>query len=47
VAPAPPFNLHTMNLNVGAGLHSSVFGPLPYFPAHLPAEGIKVWLVAP
>jgi hypothetical protein len=47
VAPAPPFNLHTMNLNVGAGLHSSVFGPLPYFPAHLPAEGIKVWRVAP
>jgi hypothetical protein len=46
-APAPPLNLHTMNLNVGAGLHSSVYGPLPYFPARVPAEGIKVWVVGP
>lgn len=46
-APAPPFDLHTMNLNVGAGFHASAFGPLPYVRAHLPAEGIKVWLVAP
>jgi hypothetical protein len=45
-APAPPFDLHTMNINVGAGYHSSVFGPLPCARAHLPAEGIKVWLVA-
>lgn len=46
-APAPPFDLHTMNLNVGAGFHASAFGPLPYVRAHLPAEGIKVWLVTP
>ena len=46
-APAPPFGVHTMNLNIGAGFHASAFGPLPYVRAHLPAEGIKVWLVAP
>ncbi|MBI1736326.1 MAG: glycosyltransferase family 39 protein [Candidatus Rokubacteria bacterium] len=44
-APAPLLDLHTMNLNVGAGYHSSAFGPVPYFRAHVPAEGIKVWLV--
>jgi hypothetical protein len=44
-APAPPFGLHTMNINVGAGFHSTVFGPLPYFRAHLPAEGVIVWQV--
>jgi hypothetical protein len=45
-APAPPLDLHTMNINVGAGYHASAFGPLPFVRAHLPAEGIKVWLVA-
>ena len=44
-APAPPLDLHTMNINVGAGYHASAFGPLPFVRAHLPAEGIKVWLV--
>jgi hypothetical protein len=44
-APAPPLGLHTMNLNVAAGYHSSAYGPLPYFRAHLPAEGIKIWVV--
>jgi hypothetical protein len=44
-APAPAFNLHTMNLHAGAGFYSSVYGPVPFFPAYLPADGVIAWIV--
>jgi hypothetical protein len=43
--PPPPLGIHTMNINAGAGFYSSVYGPLPFFPAHLPSEGLIVWRV--
>lgn len=43
--PPPPLRIHTMNINVGAGFYSSVYGPLPFYFAHLPAEGVIVWRV--
>ena len=43
--PAPTFDLHTMNLHAGAGFYSSVYGPLPFFRAHLPADGVMAWIV--
>jgi hypothetical protein len=45
VVPPPPLHVHTMNINVGAALHSSAFGPLPFFPSRMPAEGIRIWEV--
>jgi hypothetical protein len=45
VAPPPPLRVHTMNINVGAALHSSAYGPLPFFRSGMPAEGIRIWEV--
>jgi hypothetical protein len=44
-APAPMLGLQTMNMHAGAGFYSSVYGPLPFVRAALPADGLVVWLV--
>ena len=40
--PIPILGLQTMNSQIGAGLHSSIYGPLPYFPSFVAVDRLVV-----
>ena len=46
-AAMPALGVQTMNPQAGAGFYSSVYGPLPFFPARLPADGVAVFIATP
>ena len=44
-AAMPTLGLQTMNPQAGAGFYSSLYGPLPFFAARLPADGAVIFVV--